>query len=636
MGGRTTCVSVRAPALLLLALLLAATVAPRPATAQRDNSIPATITVVVPQGSDRGALSGDVCSLMSLLMARFLRAGPGLDRTSCLLVTSGPDLAPGVGAQLNFTAHFTDLQRMADYYTAIANEGVWMGLLNALRLGCGTEAGYVDLFGGFGTLTVPPPLAGIVAVRAGAMAGSPMRLLFAGRAVTYPLLGIACAPPPPQSPPPPPSPPTRSCDIQVHVSAPRNQFANPCALLVFYLQALYGAGLRASFTCLPAQDGMPSTVAAFGYVDSQAASATLLSRLTSDVAAGDALVRTFGLGCGDSIIGYSNACGGTGGLYSHDPRNATLFNCYSPPPSPPVPPAPPSPPPSPPPPRPPRLRPPPTPPPPPRTDAIITVAMPAGVLALKCSRLQLAVSAALARADAAVVTPPACTLSPPADGDGGAGGAWSAVLSFALHSPGAFDAFEALVIRDGGANALATTAGVLCGSELTLHQPGGGSGSGSGGGAPLTVVACSPQFPALCCAPPPPPPPLSACGANCTGALQLPCVRDPSASACVNWKYPSELADTDVAALCEPGAVPASAANTDVCRVRARCVSGQLSGSTCWHFPMLATLCSPGAGVASTTAPGCAAYSGMCYTPGSRSAQCIRAVPLNWASLLAE
>ncbi|KAG1677429.1 hypothetical protein FOA52_001884 [Chlamydomonas sp. UWO 241] len=336
---------------------------------------------------------------------------------------------------------------MTQYYRSLNTSGIWMGLMAVLGLGCPSEAGYVDVFNGFGTLT------GVIAVKAGSPAGAPMQLVFAGRASSLGGTDLACASPPPPSPPIPPSPPpppTMACVVNAYIdkTAGVPLDASACSLYIFYMRSMYAVGLQASFFCIPGEQARAGIT---GVVESQEARDVIFLRMTNDAATGRSIAATFGLG-----------------RRPHQP--------------PPRPPPPPSPPPT-----------PPRPPPPPTFDTGFTFSYASSSEAppgyLECTPMQLGASAMLGYLDAGVESPPACALEGRSLST--ASGQWAARVSIGIAGESAYGAWVDRMLSEPGMRAYMGAAGLPCGGEFSLEHPDGSN----------VTVSCGQAFPALCCAP---------------------------------------------------------------------------------------------------------------------------------------
>ncbi|GAX78030.1 hypothetical protein CEUSTIGMA_g5472.t1 [Chlamydomonas eustigma] len=320
----------------------------------------AVVTIAVP-ASNSVQLDSNTCPVLSLILQSYIPTTVSTPTyTSCntYTINSGP-----IGTLTNFTAQFTDVLFLSQFYRNLSNPSVWNGMLTALSLGCGSEASYTDVFYPVSSIT------GIITVVAGSSAPQiPTRLILPGTPTNYSLTGYGCEPPPPPPPPLPPfppSPPPMPCTITAYINRTAGPITtpSPCSLFIFQMTSAYAANLDVtqSFTCL--DTGSSSVIGITGVVANQTQRDLLFYNMTTSAYEANLLVMLYYLGCGDEIYATSLDCGGSGGVYSNNRNNNTLFNCYPPPPSPPRPPSPPNPPS--PPPKPPSPRPPsPSPPPP--------------------------------------------------------------------------------------------------------------------------------------------------------------------------------------------------------------------------------------------------------------------------------
>eukprot|EP00798_Chlamydomonas_sp_ICE-L_P005039 gene5039-34828_t len=104
------------------------------------------------------------------------------------------------------------------------------------------------------------------------------------------------------------------------------------------------------------------------------------------------------------------------------------------------------------------------------------------------------------------------------------------------------------------------------------------------------------------------------------------CISNPSSSACASFEYPGPQAKADISTACT--ARPAMPG----CSLWQSCKAGDLAGSPCEPFSLLATLC-----VASANIPGCENYNALCSSM-SRVQQCTKQPPIprtpSWAGAM--
>ncbi|GFR45545.1 hypothetical protein Agub_g6939 [Astrephomene gubernaculifera] len=252
------------------------------------------------------------------------------------------EAGPIQGSEIVFHLTFLSYDGLDRFRNSMSQSRIWEGLLGAMGVGCGSQAGYQDSSG----------LADFSVCGASEQAPDCRVLLPSLRC--FPPPSPPPSPPPPSPPPspsplPPPPPPPLECTVSIAVFKPGARFNYAtCDTLLVYNSLMFTDGVRVQNPFMCSLSGNRDIVSIRGVVASMQ-DAAAFTRNAQTTALVEKVAMQFNLSCTDSVTFDASTCGGSPAYLLYTGQALPSSICSRPPPPPsPIPPSPePSPPPTP-------------------------------------------------------------------------------------------------------------------------------------------------------------------------------------------------------------------------------------------------------------------------------------------------